>query len=199
MLSHHRLAVLQVISKLACFIPSVILYSCYHQFLSLLGSIWGENRELGYMVHQDIQELSWLMVFPFVFTWIPSLVSRLELKFSKGVVDFCSNDVYDFETGADKNKKESVVKLIGRYILFLVAFNIHVFRYMNNARHWFLFIFWKSCSDSICCQHITCPWIHRTSLGICWSRRYAFHIPIDQRYSLWLCLSGLSMLLLSAS
>lgn len=26
----------------------------------------------------------------------------------------CSNDAYDFSTGADKNKKESVVKLVGR-------------------------------------------------------------------------------------
>jgi 1,4-dihydroxy-2-naphthoate octaprenyltransferase len=25
-----------------------------------------------------------------------------------------SNDVYDFDTGADKNKKESVVNLVGR-------------------------------------------------------------------------------------
>lgn len=25
-----------------------------------------------------------------------------------------SNDVYDFDTGADKNKKESVVNLLGR-------------------------------------------------------------------------------------
>lgn len=26
----------------------------------------------------------------------------------------CSNDVYDFDTGADQNKKESVVNLVGR-------------------------------------------------------------------------------------
>lgn len=29
----------------------------------------------------------------------------------------CSNDVYDSDTGADKNKKESVVNLVGRYCL----------------------------------------------------------------------------------
>jgi len=27
----------------------------------------------------------------------------------------CSNDVYDSDTGADKNKKESVVSITGRY------------------------------------------------------------------------------------
>jgi 1,4-dihydroxy-2-naphthoate octaprenyltransferase len=27
----------------------------------------------------------------------------------------CSNDVYDSDTGADKDKKESVVNILGRY------------------------------------------------------------------------------------
>ena len=30
------------------------------------------------------------------------------------LVVFGSNDVYDFDTGADKNKKESVVNMVGR-------------------------------------------------------------------------------------
>ncbi|CAK7350513.1 unnamed protein product [Dovyalis caffra] len=35
-----------------------------------------------------------------------------------------SNDVYDFDTGADKNKKESVVKLVGsRSVAFVAAFS----------------------------------------------------------------------------
>lgn len=30
------------------------------------------------------------------------------------IIDLGSNDVYDFDTGADKNKKESVVNMVGR-------------------------------------------------------------------------------------
>lgn len=40
-----------------------------------------------------------------------SLETRIKAFF---LLSICSNDVYDFDTGADKNKKESVVNLIGR-------------------------------------------------------------------------------------
>ena len=37
-----------------------------------------------------------------------------------------SNDVYDFDTGADKNKKESVVNLVGRYFFSHLPFIAYV-------------------------------------------------------------------------
>jgi hypothetical protein len=33
------------------------------------------------------------------------------------VIIYGSNDVYDFDTGVDKNKKESVVNLVGRLVI----------------------------------------------------------------------------------
>jgi len=39
---------------------------------------------------------------------------RLTFNFSSR-----SNDVYDSDTGVDRDKKESVVNIIGRYTLFL--------------------------------------------------------------------------------
>jgi 1,4-dihydroxy-2-naphthoate octaprenyltransferase len=37
----------------------------------------------------------------------------------------CSNDVYDSDTGADKDKKESVVNIVGRYCSFPIS-NRHI-------------------------------------------------------------------------
>lgn len=39
-----------------------------------------------------------------------------------------SNDVYDFDTGADINKRESVVNLVGRYKLI----SHYTFRMLNE-------------------------------------------------------------------
>lgn len=51
---------------------------------------------------------------------LDSLVDWFSLNFVLNVLSEClvcycdSNDVYDFDIGADKNKKESVVNLVGR-------------------------------------------------------------------------------------
>ena len=51
-------------------------------------------------------------------TWFSSFLflmsKRLTFNFSSR-----SNDVYDSDTGVDRDKKESVVNIIGRYTLFL--------------------------------------------------------------------------------
>lgn len=43
-----------------------------------------------------------------VFAWVPSDCCTVPM------CDMGSNDVYDFDTGADINKKESVVNIVGR-------------------------------------------------------------------------------------
>jgi 1,4-dihydroxy-2-naphthoate octaprenyltransferase len=39
------------------------------------------------------------------------------------VIIYGSNDVYDFDTGVDKNKKESVVNLVGRLVSLKLVFS----------------------------------------------------------------------------
>ncbi|KAI3992944.1 hypothetical protein MKX01_009687 [Papaver californicum] len=43
-----------------------------------------------------------------------------------------SNDVYDFDTGADKNKKESVVNIVGKYIQFHSSLHIPYSHWVIN-------------------------------------------------------------------
>jgi len=45
----------------------------------------------------------------------------LTLEFLRG---YGSNDVYDFDTGVDKNKNESVVNLVGRLVSLKLLFVI---------------------------------------------------------------------------
>lgn len=40
-----------------------------------------------------------------------------------------SNDVYDFDTGVDKNKKESVVNLVGRWVFLRLVFGVFLFSF----------------------------------------------------------------------
>lgn len=52
---------------------------------------------------------------------------------------YCSNDVYDFDTGVDKNKKESVVNMVGRLVSLKLVFGIlyFVFAYFLFLLHIF--------------------------------------------------------------
>ncbi|KAL8531674.1 hypothetical protein ACS0TY_008316 [Phlomoides rotata] len=45
-----------------------------------------------------------------------SVVTAADLAATMSLDLECTNDVYDFDTGADKNKKESVVNLFGRMV-----------------------------------------------------------------------------------
>lgn len=122
----------------------------------------------------------------------------LTLEFLCG---YGSNDVYDFDTGVDKNKKESVVNLVGRlvslkllFVIWLFSFpSVHVLDKKNNLACLLPHIeYGKPYRNLYCCLLMPCSWLRRADLGCCWGRKHSFSVISYLRNFLWLYISGKS-------
>lgn len=171
----------QLIYRQASSQLNAILFYWLLQFLLLPGSTWGK----------------------FITCCFASYCFHFGINGSNSAVSYGygSNDVYDFDTGVDKNKKESVVNLVGRLVSLKLVFiiclfsvpSVHVWINKNNLNRFLPRVeFGKPYRNLCCCLLMPCSRLHWADLGRYWGRKPAFSIVSHLCNYLRLYISGKS-------
>lgn len=182
-LSPNRLILRQALPRaLSC------ICSCHYLAQSEVTSVW----HLKMLLWEHIRKMNNVQLFIFLCSSCKNYWCLLA-SWGRGLTLFlsiCSNDVYDFDTGADRDKKESVVNIIGRYLNFYPTCVDIDSLDLSNSNGGCIMLVEKSNSDPNCCLYLSCARLYGDSLGICWSQRHPLPFVNNLCNYLWLCLSG---------